>query len=44
MCLFGAQVTTDSLADLKKVMAMRNSRLGALLGAGPPRELFDEKK
>jgi hypothetical protein len=34
MCLLGVQVVTDSLADLRKVVAMRGGFLGGLLGRG----------
>jgi hypothetical protein len=34
MCLVGVQVTTDSLADLKKVVALNSARLGGALVGG----------
>src|SRR5262249_37645882 len=34
MCLLGVQVVTDNLADLRKVVAMRGNRLGAMLTGG----------
>jgi hypothetical protein len=34
MCLLGVQVVTDNLADLRKVVAMRANRLGAMLTGG----------
>jgi mono/diheme cytochrome c family protein len=34
MCLLGVQVITDNLTDLRKVLAMRGNRLGAVLSGG----------
>ncbi len=34
MCLFSVQLTTDSVADLRKVVTMRGARLGAALVGG----------
>ena len=34
MCLLGVQVVTDSMADLRKITAMRGNGLGALLVGG----------
>lgn len=34
MCLLGIQVVTDTRADLRAIMAMRNNRLATVLGGG----------
>jgi hypothetical protein len=34
MCLLGVQVITENLADLRKIVAMRGNRLGAVLVGG----------
>ena len=34
MCLLGVQVVTDTLADLRQIVAMRGNRLGAALMGG----------
>lgn len=36
MALFGIQVITDTMDDMRKVMRMRGAALGQLLGSSPP--------